>query len=372
MMKAIKILSAPISVTLMITRRCNLRCLHCGTSSEQFRREDMTTKKLLSLIDELARCKVFRISLTGGEPLIHPHFFKIVNAIMQYSMRMQLDTNATLVTEKVVERLKELPRRPLISVSLDSIVAETCNRIRGPGSFINMKRGIRMLAEAGLRVRPFMVLSRLNYRELPQIVEFIKSIGIKQIFITMPAPCGRALRYEKEMTLQPNELRKALETILLVDDSNPGFLTGPWTYMISFYRKLKEGTLADIEETNKNRMFRNCGAARVQATIASDGTVVPCDMSYTYRAGNVHDQPFVDIWRNSTMFNAIRECHGIPLTQVHGCEDCSWHHLCRGPCPAGGYAMTGIWPAAWPICPRREIGKLFGKEAVVQESRKVS
>lgn len=371
MMKAIKILSAPIAVTLMITRRCNLRCLHCGTSPEQFRREDMTTKKLLSVIDELARCKVFRISVTGGEPLIHPHFFTIVNAIMQHSMRMQLDTNATLVTGKVVERLKELPRRPLISVSLDSIVAETYDLIRGPGSFINMKKGIRMLAEAGLRVRPFMVLSRLNYRELPQIVEFVKSIGIRDIFATMPTPCGRAPRYEKEMALQPNELRETLETILLVNDSNPGFLTGPWAYMGRFYRELKEGTLADMER-NKNGTFRNCGAARSEATIASDGTVVPCDMSYTYRAGNVHDRPFVDIWRNSPTFNAIRECRGMPLAQVHGCEDCSWHHICRGPCPAGGYAMTGIWPAAWPVCPRREIAKLFGKEAVVQESRKVS
>ena len=220
-----RIPSAPQTVPLMITRRCNLHCLHCSASPEQFLRDDMTTKELLSTIDELARCKVFRIIVTGGEPLIHPDFFVIANAIVQHPFHLQINTNATLVTEKVVEHLKKLPRRPIISVSLDSITAKTHDRIRGSGSFVNMKKGIRMLRAAGLRVRAFMVLSRLNYHELSQIVEFAKSIGVSNINVTTPAVCGRATRYATEMALRPNELRKALDTALLINNNNPGVLT---------------------------------------------------------------------------------------------------------------------------------------------------
>ena len=351
MEKTTKVLSAPTSVTLMITRRCNLRCLHCGSSPEQFLREDMSTKELLAVIDELTRCKVFHISISGGEPLLYPDFFVIVDAIMRSPMRWQLDTNATLVTKEIAERLKGLPRRPFISVSLDGMTSETHERIRGPGSFVKTITGIVTLRAAGLGVRPFMVLSRLNYRELPQIVDFVKSVGIKHLNITPPSGCGRAGQYAQEMALRSAELREALETSLRIDESNPRLFTGPWAHMLSFYRKLKEGALAPQE--GSDGVFKNCGAARSSLTISCDGTVVPCDMSYTYRAG-------------------IRQSRGMPLSQVHGCKECAWRHTCQGPCPAGGYALTGIWPAAEPNCTIREIGRLFENETVVQANGKVS
>lgn len=360
--RATRILSAPISVTLMITRRCNLYCLHCGNSPEQFLREDMSTRELLAVIDELARRKVLHLSISGGEPLTHPDFFEIVNAIMQCPLHWQLDTNATLVTREIAARLKRLPRRPLISVSLDGMTPETHERIRGPGSFAKTIAGIVMLKAADLRVRPFTVLSRLNYRELPRIVEFVQSLGINSLNVTPPSSCGRARRYAQEMALKPTELREALETTLRIEESRPRFFTGPWAHMLRFYRMLKEGSPATPEGADGT--FRNCGAGRSSLTISCDGTVVPCDMSHTYRAGNIRDRPLTEIWRDSAVFNAIRQCRGMPLSQVHGCQECPWRHACQGPCPAGGFALTGIWPAAEPTCTIREIGKLFQNETM--------
>jgi SynChlorMet cassette radical SAM/SPASM protein ScmE len=354
----------------MITRRCNLRCLHCGSSGEQMLREDMSTKELLGVLDELARCKIFHISISGGEPLMHPDFFVIVDGIMQRPLRWQLDTNATLVTEDIAERLQRLPRRPFLSVSLDGMTAQTQERIRGPGSYAKTLTGIIRLTAAGLRVRPFTVLSRINYRELPQIVNFIQSIGIKSLNITLPSSCGRAGQHAQEMTLRGEELREALEISLRIEADHPQVLTGPWAHMLSFYRSLKAGKLT--ARKGADGVYQNCGAVRTSLTIASDGTVVPCDMSYTCRAGNVRDQPLAEIWRNSSVFRSIRESRGMPLSQVPGCEECAWHHACQGPCPAGGYALTGIWPAAEPTCTTREIGRLFETETVAPTNRKVS
>jgi radical SAM protein with 4Fe4S-binding SPASM domain len=328
----------------------------------------MTTKEILATIDELARCKVFRIVVTGGEPLIHPDFFAIINAIVKYPIHLQFNTNATLITEKIIGRLKELPRRPRISVSLDGITVQTYDRIRGPGYFADMKRGIQMLTAAGLEVRPFVVVSGLNYRELPKIAEFAKSIGTGSIKIVDPTACGRAPRHAMEMALASEELPELFEMVLMIDRRHPGLLSGGWLQMAHFYRDLKERRLADRERSDGT--FRNCGAAWNQAAIASDGTVAPCEMAFTYRAGNVRDQSFIDIWRNSPVFNAIRECRGMPLARVHGCEDCLWHRLCQGPCPAGGYTMYGIWPASEPVCLMRRMGELFDNEAIMQESRK--
>ncbi len=358
--------SAPNFVPLMITRRCNLHCLHCSASQEQFLRKDMTTNELLSTIDELAAYKVFRIALTGGEPLIHPDFFVLANAVTKHPMRLQINTNATLVTSKVVDNLKQLRRPPFISVSLDGITAETYNRIRGQGSFIHMKRGIKRLTAAGLNVRPFVVLSRLNYQELPQIIEFANSLGVRQVTLSTPAACGRAIRYEKEMSLEPDLHRKILETVLAIDSSNPTLLDGPWLDLARLYHTMKEGKL---QERKTSGMSNNCNGAWTKAAIASDGTVAPCDMAFTCRAGNVRDTSFIKIWRDSPVFIAIRKARGMPLSQVHGCENCSWHYICFGPCPAGNYSRTSIWPSSSPGCKVRATCNLVcnGTNRLIKE-----
>jgi radical SAM protein with 4Fe4S-binding SPASM domain len=327
----------------------------------------MSTRELLAVIDELARRKILYLSISGGEPLTHPDFFEIVDAIVQRPLHWQLDTNATLVTREIAARLKRLPRRPFISVSLDGMTPETYERIRGPGSFMKTITGIAMLKAAGLRVRPFTVLSRLNYRELPEIVEFVQSLGIKSLNVTPPSSCGRAQQHVQEMTLRATELREALETTLRIEENNPRFFTGPWAHMLRFYRRLKAGS--PMIPKGADGTFRNCGAGWSSLTISCDGAVVPCDMSHTYRAGNIRDQPLTEIWRDSAVFNAIRQCRGMPLSQVHGCRDCPWRHVCQGPCPGGGFALTGIWPAAEPTCTMREIGKLFENETIGSANR---
>jgi len=362
-------MSVPTKVTLMITRRCNLRCLHCGSSPEQFLREDMTTNEILGVIDELARCGVFRISISGGEPLMHPDFFTIVDAIMQKPMSWQLDTNATLVTDEIGERLHQLPRQPLVSVSFDGATAATHDRIRGPGSFAAVKRGIAILTAVGLRVRPFMVLNRLNYHELPGVVEFIQSINIETLNVTPPSSCGRAGQHASEMRLSSTELREALEVSLQIADAYPGFLTGPWSQLTDFYRALQQGTWAPGQ--NVDGTFQNCGAGRGSVTIASDGTVVPCDLSYSCQAGNVRDQSLLDIWRHSPVFKAIRAARGTPLSEVPGCQECPRRQVCLGPCPAGGHALTGHWPAAEPSCMKKAIGDLFQSETLMSGYGKV-
>lgn len=370
MTRVTKIPSAPENITFMITRRCNLRCLHCSASPEQFAREDMTTPEILGVIDELARCQVFRIVVTGGEPLIHPDFLEIVNAFLRYPMRLQINTNATLVTERIIQGLQALPRRPSISVSLDGITAETYDRIRGPGRFEDMKRGIRMLTKAGFDVRAFAVISRLNYHELPRIAEFAESVHTGSIKIVDPQVCGRVPRHVDEMAIGRQELPELLDMVLEVDGQHPGLLNGGWLDAARLYRTWKGRT--PPQTTTNSRTFTNCGAAWIQAAIASDGMVSPCEMAFTCNAGNVRDQPFGEIWRHSPVFQAIRESRGMPLAQVRGCEDCSWHHTCSGPCPASGYTTYGIWPAAGPTCLTRQVGMLLEDETIVQENKRAS
>jgi len=364
-----KIPSGPQNVSLMITRRCNLHCLHCSAAPEQFLRDDMTTKEILHVVEELAACQVFRVIVTGGEPLLHPDFFTIVNAIARQPIRMQINTNGTLVTPETIRRLQALPRRPRVLVSLDGITAPTYDRVRGPGRFEHMRRGIRLLIEGGFHVAPFAVISRVNFRELPAIAEFAHSLGTGSIKIVEPVACGRAPQHAAEMALKAEELPELLELVLLVDKQHPGLLNGGWLEMARFYCEFRDGKVPN--PGGNHRVFTNCGAGWLQVAVACDGTVTPCELAHTYRCGNVRDQSFLEIWRNSPALKALCECRGMPLKQVRGCETCGWQHVCAGPCPAGGFTTFGVWPAADAVCLRRQIGTLLQGTTVVQEKEKV-
>lgn len=348
MKKSNRILSAPYNVDLMITRHCNLHCLHCCATPEQLLREDMSKKELLSIIDELAACKVFNICLTGGEPLSHPDFLQIANAVEQYPITLQINTNATLVTPKILDGFKKLPRKPFFSVSLDGTSSETYDRLRGPGSFDLMSKGIQMLVNAGFNVRPLVVVSKLNYHELPEIAKFADFLGVRQVFVSTPVACGRAKYYQTDMLLELDDKRKLIESILDIEAQYPNLLTGPWHTLASIYRAGQKTQWP--KEFLSNSRFINCGGGITSIVIASDGTVTPCQLAYLCRAGNVRDKSFIDIWRNSEILNQIRECYGMPLKDISGCEDCSWHHICHGPCPADGFNENNVWPSNGTLC----------------------
>ncbi|SCY77313.1 4Fe-4S single cluster domain-containing protein [Lachnospiraceae bacterium XBB2008] len=67
-----------------LTDRCNLRCRHCGSSCEPSNANYADTAALLRLLSEINRDfpdPDFMICLTGGEPLLHPDFEVIANAV---------------------------------------------------------------------------------------------------------------------------------------------------------------------------------------------------------------------------------------------------------------------------------------------------
>ncbi|MBW2029118.1 MAG: radical SAM protein [Deltaproteobacteria bacterium] len=65
-----KVFSAPISVFLSLTYRCNLRCKHCAVYWEKSPRRDLDTDDWLHFFGELGDLKVFKVRISGGEPLM--------------------------------------------------------------------------------------------------------------------------------------------------------------------------------------------------------------------------------------------------------------------------------------------------------------
>ena len=138
-------LSAPINVTWEITRRCNLNCIHCLSSSSTESADELSFEESRSIVDQLAVLKVFEINFGGGEPLLKDYFLPLLHYIHSKSMVTCISTNGTVLTDEALECFTG-NRLVNIQVSLDGATPEVNDRIRGEGTFKRIIKGIERLA----------------------------------------------------------------------------------------------------------------------------------------------------------------------------------------------------------------------------------
>ncbi|MFC1848950.1 radical SAM protein [candidate division CSSED10-310 bacterium] len=156
-------------VMIALTSRCNSQCLMCSYWKSE--KQDFPEQFLTPLAADLATLKCQSVGLTGGEPLLHPHFEKIIAALKHQKRTLFLITNGTLLEQKYNDQLFE--NFKAIYVSLDGPDALTHDAIRGQGAFLNMSTGINYLKskKPSIPLIARCTIQKKNWRLLPNIVE---------------------------------------------------------------------------------------------------------------------------------------------------------------------------------------------------------
>ena len=129
-------LEAPICLTWEITYACNLACIHCLSSSGRRDPRELSTAEAMGVIDEMAALKVFYVNIGGGEPLIRPDFFDIVDYAVDSGVGVKFSTNGTRLDKARAETLAGSDYVD-IQISLDGADAATNDAVRGVGSYDN-------------------------------------------------------------------------------------------------------------------------------------------------------------------------------------------------------------------------------------------
>ena len=134
-----------------ITRTCNLRCVHCYSDSMAMKYPgELTWEQMQDVVKDLAGYRIPSLLLSGGEPLIHPRFFDLVETASQAGLKLTISTNGTLITPEKAALLK-VANVAYVGISLDGI-GEVHDRFRGKeGAFDAAVRGFRNCHEVGQR-----------------------------------------------------------------------------------------------------------------------------------------------------------------------------------------------------------------------------
>jgi len=171
----------PISGSLELTFRCNLRCVHCYLGDARFGisgKEELSYGEICDLLDQIVDEGCLWLLLTGGEPLFRPDFLDIYTYAKRKGLLVTLFTNGTLITPQIADYLREW--RPFrIEITLYGRTKETYERVTGvPGSYERCIRGIELLLERGLPLRLKTMAMTLNKHEIWAMKEYAEELGV--------------------------------------------------------------------------------------------------------------------------------------------------------------------------------------------------
>src|SRR2546423_1920886 len=116
-------LDAPICLTWEMTYACNLRCVHCLSSSGRRAPDELTTEEATALLDEWAAMRVFYINVGGGEPMTRPDFFQLVEQALDRRIGVKFSTNGTLLDRAAARWIASADYLD-VQVSVDGVAAD--------------------------------------------------------------------------------------------------------------------------------------------------------------------------------------------------------------------------------------------------------
>ena len=306
-------LDAPICLTWELTSGCNLRCIHCLSSSGPRRENELTTAEARLLIDEWAAMKVFYINVGGGEPMSRPDFFELMDYCLDRGVGVKFSTNGTLIDDAAAAWICSRDYLD-VQISLDGATAETNDPVRGTGSYVRARRAMERLAARGFDVKINSVVTRQNFHQLDELYAIATGYG-GHLRLTRLRPSGRG-RDVWEAMRPTHAQNRALYDWLR---AHPDVLTGDSFFHLSAYGQPLDG-------------LNMCGAGRIVCCVDPVGEVYACPfvLAPEFSGGNVR-QPggFAGVWRDSPVFAHMR------TWQVGGsCQTCNAYSLCHGGCMA--------------------------------------
>jgi cyclic pyranopterin phosphate synthase len=253
-------------IRISLTQKCNLNCVYCHKEGENASTQELTAKQIERVALVGAKLGIKKIKFTGGEPLLRKDLKEIITAILPYYKDVSLTTNATVLTKKLAEDLRDagLSR---INISLDTLKRREYEKITGKDCLDDALKGIKSAKDAGLYpIKLNMVLMKgINEDEIGPMFKFAKESGLILQLIELHTSKEGSLKdfyrvYHMDLTPIEEELRQRANKVVKRSLQNrcKYFIDG--------------GEIEVVRPMHNTQFCRNCKRIRV----TSQGELKPC------------------------------------------------------------------------------------------------
>ena len=282
------------------TLNCNFFCDHCGSRAgrNDYSANQLSTEEIKKTFKEITHnfdSKKIMLAITGGEPLLRPDLFEVMEYAHSLGFQWGMVTNGYLVNEDTVEKMKKSGMSTVV-VSIDGLNSVHDNFRHMPGAYDRAINAVKLMAQANF-LKDLQITTSVHQGNFSQLEEMYKTflpLGISSWRLMNIDPIGRAENNEK-ILLTPKQLKELLEFIrrkrrenkkVEVKYSCIGFLG--WDF---------EGEVRDE--------YFLCGTGITVASILYNGDIFVCPnvpRQPELIQGNVKVDNFSEVWNNKYDF----------------------------------------------------------------------
>ena len=318
------------------TLLCNLKCLHCYSSSDSnLHNNQLNTDQAKRLLSQLAEANCPVILFSGGEPLMRDDLFELLNEAKSIPIRTVISTNGTLIDSHTADKLAEAGVS-YVGISLDG-QEDFHDKFRvSKGCFKAAINGIQNCKNAGIKTGLRFTITNENYKQVPAIFDIAAANSVRRICFYHLIRTGRAKKLQN-FNPTPLQTRQTIDTIIektrdfvkksLIDEvlTVGNHADGP--YLLT--RMLKE-KYKNYEKARQLLLINGVNKIGEKiASISSNGSVHPDQFWHNYSLGNIKEKSFAQIWQNpkDPVLAALRNKTEFADKR---CLTCKWFDLCKG------------------------------------------
>jgi radical SAM protein with 4Fe4S-binding SPASM domain len=304
---------------LEVTRRCNLACAYCGSGcGPKLERPELSIAEWSDVLRQIAadfEPSRVMVAVTGGEPLIKPGIFELLEELCRLGFAYGMVSNGCLLDQSAADRLVAAG---LGSISLSMDAPPPLNdRLRGAGTSVAVMRAIEALRKAGYEGK-LEIISTITRPVVPLLESMravVSALRVPLWRVAPVMPIGRAAE-RPDLLPGPEEIRQILEFVLAA--RRDGFDPRP--------EMSEEGYLGNRFEGNVRPYLCQCRAGITIAGILCDGRIGACpELGDAFVQGHVHQDRLRDVWDHR--YQVFRD---RSWTRRGGCASCEHFVRCEG------------------------------------------
>jgi radical SAM protein with 4Fe4S-binding SPASM domain len=330
----------PKTVVWELTLGCNLKCKHCGSRAGKARKNELTIEENLKIAHDLVDLGLERVTLSGGEPTLYPHWDTLGKFLVENGVKVNLISNGITWNTEYAQRAKDAGFESA-AFSLDGF-KEAHNFIRGvKNAYDHVLDAFKSSREVGLPISVVTTVYKNNLYELKKLRSFLHEEGVRSWQVQIGNPAGN-MKDNEDLVIKPVDLLKIVPELAKLREENvkPNIYIGDNCGYFGPYEKTLRDTGKEID------FWLGCRAGLQVLGIESDGNIKGCLSLPSYmndedrfNEGNVRDSSIVDIWCNPDNFSYNRKFTTDRLTNF--CGTCKYNEICRGGCLWTSFSHSG-------------------------------
>lgn len=321
-------ISAPLKISMNLTKKCNLRCKQCFSDSGEPQTGELSTKDIFLLFDDMQKNGTFYICLGGGEPFTREDLFEILEYGKNKQLAISIVSNGLLLNEEILNKLNNMDL-DYLWISFEGL-KENHEKLRGLNTFdktIQKLALIQKVYKGKTAIR--MSINKNNINEIDDIMRIAEKYDFDLVRYTPLLSFGRAK--DKDFILDQEGYIKFLKKV----------------------RSLKSNKLEIIYPnmpSNKIWVSENgfgCHCGKEAVWIDEVGNYYPCIFwGEDFIIGNIKNESYVDLWDKN-----------LYLSEIGGneiCKTCKNYKSCRAGCRARALFEYGDLNEIDPLCPLKK------------------